>query len=157
MTNREKSRLLDLPQDPSYLDFLKQQQPNTRYLAKIMQGLMECYPEEKSDKIIGYLEQWKGVKDKIGNKKSEIVRIAQSSFIKSTQSNSSSNKLKFGSQKENKRKEAAITLHSQLLLTGQDQTQKYVNQHPDVDFKNVQKYVNPALKLPKKKKENLRL
>ena len=44
---------------PSYMKFMIK--PNLEYLAKIVQGLMECHPDEPSSEIVEYVSKWPGV------------------------------------------------------------------------------------------------
>jgi len=41
----------------------------SKYLAKIVQGLMECYPDEKVDSIVAYVVRWPGVGDRFDEKR----------------------------------------------------------------------------------------
>ena len=75
-TNRDFSRLDDtITQTPSYLKLCSSLKPDVDYLAKILGGLIQSFPDEHVDNLLyDYLEKMPGVESKLTNEMLNAIR-----------------------------------------------------------------------------------
>ena len=66
-TNRDQSKLDDkIPQTPSYFKHLKSLKPQPDLLIKMLQGLMQAFPQYKPEDLMrNYIEKIPGISDKL--------------------------------------------------------------------------------------------
>ena len=66
-TNRDFSRLDDtITQTPSYLKLCGSLQPEIDYLAKVLGGLLQSFPDESIDSLLyEYIEKMPGIEGKL--------------------------------------------------------------------------------------------
>ena len=91
-TNRDFSRLDDtITQTPSYLKLCGSLQPEIDYLAKVLGGLLQSFPDESIDSLLyEYIEKMPGIEGKLTEEVLNTIKAKASTeeYSKSEQPNS---------------------------------------------------------------------